>query len=105
MPAKTLTVTLECSGNKRSFFQPRVYGEQWEEGAISQGVWKGVPLCHLLALTGIKTTAMEVVFEGYDHGPRTDLEGVFHFARSLPIDVALHPDIIVAYKPQILICK
>ncbi len=98
MPFKTSAVLLECSGNKRSYFRPRVYGEQWQDGAISQGVWKGVPLCHLLALTGVKTTAVEVVFEGYDYGPRTDLEGVFSFTRSLPINVALHPDILVAYK-------
>ncbi|WP_027415668.1 molybdopterin-dependent oxidoreductase [Aneurinibacillus terranovensis] len=37
MPAKTILAVIECSGNKRSYFQPQVHGEQWEDGAISQG--------------------------------------------------------------------
>ena len=98
MPSKTLTVLLECAGNKRSFFKPHVYGEQWEQGAISQGTWKGVPLAYLLSMTGLLSSAKEVVFEGYDYGTRTDVKGVFHYGRSLPIDKALHPDTLIAYE-------
>ncbi len=98
MPSKTLAVTIECSGNKRAHFRPQVYGEQWEGGAISQGVWKGVPLNELLSVTGLKDTAKEVVFEGHDYGKRTDMEGYFTFSRSLPIEAALHPDVLVAYE-------
>ncbi len=43
-PAKTIKVVLECSGDKRSLFEPKIFGEQWEKGAVSQGYWKGVPL-------------------------------------------------------------
>lgn len=98
MPSKTQTVVLECSGNKRAYFEPKVYGEQWREGAISQGIWRGVPLYYLLNMAGIKDSAKEVVFEGYDIGPRTDMEGIFSFKRSLPIDKALHPDTMIAYE-------
>ncbi|MCO1603348.1 sulfite oxidase [Desulfosporosinus nitroreducens] len=98
MPSKHLMLPLECSGNNRAFFHPKVYGEQWEDGAISQGLWKGVPLKDLLALIGLKRTALEVVFEAYDYGKRMDLEGDFHFARSLPIQKALHPDTLIAYE-------
>lgn len=98
MPSKTLVLPLECSGNQREYFEPDVFGEQWNNGAISQGIWRGIPLRYLLSLTGIKSDALEVVFEGYDSGERTDMEGVFHYARSLPIQKALHPDTIIAYE-------
>nr|WP_295975239.1 sulfite oxidase [uncultured Bacillus sp.] len=97
MPSKELLVVLECSGNNRGHFRPRVFGEQWEGGAISQGIWRGVALRDLLKLTGMHSTAKEIVFEGYDYGKRTDLEGEFVFARSLPLEKALHPDTFVAY--------
>ncbi|MED4017956.1 sulfite oxidase [Sutcliffiella cohnii] len=98
LPSKTLTVVLECAGNKRSFFEPKVFGEQWEKGAISQGVWKGVPLKTLLQLAHIKEGALEVVVEGYDVGKRTDTDKVYSYARSLPIEKALHEDTLVAYE-------
>lgn len=98
MPSKTITMVLECSGNKRSYFNPKVYGDQWKDGAISQGAWKGVSLHHLLTLAGLDSSAKEVVFEGHDFGPRTDLEGIFSYARSLPLSKALHPDSLIAYE-------
>jgi DMSO/TMAO reductase YedYZ molybdopterin-dependent catalytic subunit len=98
MPSRTLTVVLECSGNNRANFSPKVYGEQWEEGAISEGEWKGVPLRDLLKYTGVRESAIEVVFEGFDFGQRTDMPGQFSFTRSLPLDKALHPDTLIAYE-------
>jgi DMSO/TMAO reductase YedYZ molybdopterin-dependent catalytic subunit len=98
MPSKTLTITLECSGNKRAHFEPKVYGVQWKEGAISQGIWRGVPLHWILNMAGMKDSAKEVLFEGHDMGPRTDMEGIFSYKRSLPIEKALHPDTIIAYE-------
>lgn len=98
MPSKTLILPLECSGNKRTYFDPRVYGEQWKDGAISQGIWKGVPLNILFSITGLKSNALEVVFEAYDYGIRKDLEGVYSYARSLPVEKAIHPDTLIAYE-------
>lgn len=98
MPSKTIVLPLECSGNKRAYFEPKVYGEQWQGGAISQGIWKGVPLESLLSITGLKNTALEVVFEAYDYGERKDLDRNYHYARSLPIEKALHPDTLIAYE-------
>ncbi|WJH37570.1 molybdopterin-dependent oxidoreductase [Paenibacillus sp. CC-CFT747] len=40
LPSKEIMVVLECSGNNRRHFAPKVFGEQWEGGAMSQGVWK-----------------------------------------------------------------
>jgi len=98
LPSKTIKVVLECSGNKRELFNPKVYGEQWGKGAISQGIWKGVPLRSLLAYTGLLETAKEIVFEGHDYGERTDSNQSHSFSRSLPIEKALDPDTIIAYE-------
>src|SRR5262249_56986811 len=32
---------LQCSGNGRALFQPRVAGAQWERGAVGQALWRG----------------------------------------------------------------
>ncbi|PTX55085.1 molybdopterin-dependent oxidoreductase-like protein [Melghirimyces profundicolus] len=76
MPARSLKVVLECSGNQRTRFYPPVFGEQWEEGAISQGIWSGVPLSVLLERTGWAKEAKEVVFEGMDRGKRTGMDRI-----------------------------
>jgi DMSO/TMAO reductase YedYZ molybdopterin-dependent catalytic subunit len=98
MPSQTLVTVIECSGNKRVYFRPRVYGEQWHDGAISQVVWKGVPLNYLLSLIRMRDSAKEIVFEGHDRGNRPDIPGVFPFARSVPLSKAMHPDTIIAYE-------
>src|ERR1700730_6080240 len=54
LPSKTIKLVLECSGNKREFFKPKVFGEQWEKGAMNQGYWKGVPLKTFLEAAGVK---------------------------------------------------
>lgn len=97
-PAKTLKVVLECSGDKRDLFEPKVFGEQWGNGGISQGYWKGVSLKTLLEQTGLKSNATEVIVEGYDYGKQPGIDGVHSFARSLPLEKALHSDTIIAYE-------
>lgn len=98
MPSRRLVMTLECSGNQRAYFEPKVFGEQWEEGAISQGIWRGAPLSDLLNIARLKPSAKEIVFVGHDYGKRTDMYGVVPFARSLPLDKAIHSDTLVAYE-------
>jgi DMSO/TMAO reductase YedYZ molybdopterin-dependent catalytic subunit len=98
MPSKSLLVPIECAGNKRANFIPNVHGEQWQEGAISQGKWTGVPLRYLLEKVRISKSTQEIVFEGADFGKRSDMQGIVHFERSLPLDKALHPDTIIAYQ-------
>lgn len=98
MPSKTIVLPLECSGNRRNEFEPPTFGTQWNDGAISQGMWRGVPLQYLLSMVGVEETAYDVVFEGQDSGKIAGLEGDHTFARSLPIKKAMHPDIIIAYE-------
>lgn len=98
MPSKTIDVVLECSGNQRSEFRPRVFGVQWDFGAVSQGRWTGVPLRYLLSMAGILPYAVEAVFTGADSGTRTDMEGIFNYERSMPLaDILSTDDILIAY--------
>ncbi|WP_241158347.1 sulfite oxidase [Cohnella candidum] len=97
LPSRNVHVVLECAGNKRAFFEPKTFGEQWERGAWAQGVWTGVPLSELLRYAGMKPSAQEVVAEGWDMGRRHDMPGIFPFARSIPVATAMHPDTLLAY--------
>jgi DMSO/TMAO reductase YedYZ molybdopterin-dependent catalytic subunit len=96
LPSKSKRVLIECSGNKRAYFVEKVFGEQWENGAMSEGIWKGVSLKTLLELTRIKAGVSEVVFRGRDAGVKSSQ--YIHFERSLPIAKALHPDVMIAYE-------
>jgi DMSO/TMAO reductase YedYZ molybdopterin-dependent catalytic subunit len=97
LPARTLAATLECAGNGRTGFAPLPKGEPWELGAVSTGVWRGAPLREVLAPAGLDSGAVEVLFEGADHGAIESGDDV-RFARSLPRDKALHPDTLLAYE-------
>lgn len=96
LPSKSNRVVIECSGNKRASFKEKVFGEQWEDGAMSEGIWKGVPLKTLLEYTGFNEGVSEVVFRGRDAGIKTNQP--VHFERSLPIAKALHPEVMIAYE-------
>src|SRR4051812_5788080 len=41
LPQQTVPAVLECTGNGRSFFTPRVPGVQWGRGAIGNAEWSG----------------------------------------------------------------
>ncbi|MBT2641667.1 sulfite oxidase [Bacillus sp. ISL-41] len=96
LPSQSNRVLIECSGNKRANFKEKVFGEQWEVGAMGEGIWKGVPLKTLLEYTGIKEGVSDVVFRGRDAGIKNSK--YVHFERSLPIAEALNPDVMVAYE-------
>jgi DMSO/TMAO reductase YedYZ molybdopterin-dependent catalytic subunit len=97
LPARTLTVTLECAGNGRSFLEPPAPGEQWGLGAVSTAEWTGVPLRSILEPCGLSATVVEVLFRGADAGTPSDVGARICFERSLPIGRALADDVLVAY--------
>ena len=97
MPSQTLIVTLECAGNGRTLFRPPVEGEKWNLGAVSTAEWTGVPLAEVLDRAGALTQAREVLFRGADGGRLADHSGPKHFERSLQIDNARHPEVLLAY--------
>lgn len=89
------TAVIQCSGNSRSLFEPRVAGGQWGNGAMGNVTWTGARLKDILNAAGIKAGAVDVTFDGIDKGP---LPTVPDFVKSLPMDKALEEDIIVAYE-------
>ncbi|MBV8718462.1 MAG: sulfite oxidase [Chloroflexi bacterium] len=84
---------LECAGNSRSRFNPPGEGNQWDDQAISDARFTGVPLATLLDQAGVETDAVEVVFSGYDR----DADGT-PFQRGLPLEVARDPSVFLAYE-------
>jgi DMSO/TMAO reductase YedYZ molybdopterin-dependent catalytic subunit len=68
LPARSISATLECAGNSRSFLNPKVKGVPWVLGAVGNAIWEGVPLSVLLERAKVKPGATEVIFEGADKG-------------------------------------
>ena len=94
MPSATITATLECAGNGRSFYDPPVAGVQWSKGAVGTARWKGVRMADVLKRAGVRTTGKFVVMNGADRA----LGSMQDFLRQVPIDKAMHPDTLIAYE-------
>ncbi|HTU93331.1 MAG TPA: sulfite oxidase [Gemmataceae bacterium] len=95
LPQRSVFATVECAGNGRSFLQTPVSGVQWGAGAIGHAEWTGVPLRRILEEAGVRSDAVEVLFEGCDRGSEPDHPEPMHFSRSLPLAKALERDILL----------
>ena len=84
----------QCSGNGRGFFNPRVPGGEWANGAMGNARWTGVRLKDLLDYAGVRAGAVQVRFKGLESGvvPATP-----DFKKSLTIDHARDGEVMVAY--------
>jgi sulfite oxidase len=93
-PKHAVTVTLECAGNGRAFFDPPVAGIQWEKGAVGTARFAGARLADILKRAGVKPTGQYVAMNGADKpvGKMPD------FVRNVPIKKALDADTILAYE-------
>src|SRR5947208_480046 len=85
---RDVTATLECAGNSRALTVPPLRGVAWQQGAVGNAEWSGVPLAAVLDRAGLRDNAVEVALEGADRGevtaePRPN--GPISFARSLPL--------------------
>ena len=98
LPERTVFATMECAGNGRSFLSPHVHGVQWGAGAIGHAEWTGVPLRLVLEKSGVKPETKEILFEGLDSGREADHPEPLTFARSLPLDKAMHRDTLLVTK-------
>lgn len=85
----------QCSGNRRGFFNPRVPGVQWGNGAMGHATWSGVRLRDVLRKCGLQADALEAVLDGADSAllPQTP-----DFQKSLPIDRALDENTLIAFE-------
>jgi DMSO/TMAO reductase YedYZ molybdopterin-dependent catalytic subunit len=98
LPERTVFATMECAGNGRSFLGPKQHGVPWGAGAVGHAEWTGVPLHLVLEKSGVKRETLEIIFEGHDRGSEADHLEPMHFARSLPLEKALAPDTLLAYR-------
>jgi DMSO/TMAO reductase YedYZ molybdopterin-dependent catalytic subunit len=85
-PSRTLKVTLECAGNGVG------------SGGVSTATWTGVPFRTILAQAGMNSGVRQVRFVGADQGEENSANPSVNFARSIPLQKALHPDTLLAYR-------
>ena len=101
MPARTITCSVECAGNGRSFYASQqstpAAGSQWRLGAIGVADWTGVPLSFVLKRAGINKSAVDVMPSGLD--PEFISGGVNsgHVRRPMSVEKAMD-DVILAYQ-------
>ena len=93
LPSVTHEVWMECAGNSRRRFDPPGEGNQWDNQAVSDARFTGVPLATILDQAEVEDDAIEVVASGYD----ADANGT-PFQRGLPLDVARQPEVLLAYQ-------
>jgi DMSO/TMAO reductase YedYZ molybdopterin-dependent catalytic subunit len=94
LPQVEIAAVNQCSGNSRGFFQPRVAGGEWGNGAMGNARWTGVSLKDVLDRAGVKPSAVQVRFNGLDEPVVPDGPD---FMKSLAIDHARDGEVMVAY--------
>jgi sulfite oxidase len=99
LPSKTITATLQCSGNRRSGYNlfQRTSGTPWDQGAISTAQFTGVPLKDLLQLAGVEDPVSAEEQGKMEHVRFTALDGMM---ASIPMEKACNPygDVLVCYE-------
>jgi DMSO/TMAO reductase YedYZ molybdopterin-dependent catalytic subunit len=94
LPSVELAAVNQCSGNSRGFFEPRVPGGEWANGAMGNALWTGVRLKDVLDKAGVKPGAVQVRFKGLDEPVVSDAP---HFMKSLDIEHARDGEVMIAY--------
>ena len=94
LPRVSMQAVLECAGNGRSFYQPRMPGAQWKFGSVGNAVWTGVRLRDVLAKFNLKSGGKHLLFDGAD----VPIGKMQDFQRTIPVEKGLDPDTILAYE-------
>ncbi len=100
MPQHSITATVECAGNGRTFLRPKVNGVQWDLGAVGNAEWSGVLLRDVLQRAEVNPGTVEAILEGADRGEIKEAPkppGIIHYARSLPMEKA-QSDVLLALR-------
>src|SRR5580704_7516117 len=87
----------QCSGNSRSRLQPRVVGGQWGNGAMGNALWTGVKLREVLEAASVRSSSVEVQFEGLDKGLGPPGYGSNRFLKSLDLNNPVVDECLVAF--------
>jgi DMSO/TMAO reductase YedYZ molybdopterin-dependent catalytic subunit len=90
-----LVAVCQCSGSRRGLSDPHVPGVQWSYGAVGNARWKGVRLRDVLAKAGLKKEAVEIAFDGADHGVTNATPD---FQKSLPVWKAQDENTLLAWE-------
>ena len=94
LPQAEVAAVNQCSGNSRGFFEPRIAGGEWDNGAMGNARWTGVRLRDVLDRAGVKAGAVQVRFNGLDEPVVSDGPD---FVKSLSIDHARSAEVMIAY--------
>src|SRR5256886_14783880 len=98
-PARTVTATLECAGNRREELMAvkPIPGEvPWRAHVIGTANWRGVPLREVLRAVGVEADAHYVAFTSLDEA---QFEGEkVSYGSSIVLEKALSPDVLLAYE-------
>jgi len=94
LPQYTVPATLECTGNGRQFFTPKVPGVQWGRGGVGNAEWTGPRLGDVLKLAGVEGSAKFLEIDGADAG----IAQTPDFIRAMPMEKAMHPATLLALK-------
>jgi sulfite oxidase len=94
LPQQTLPAVIECTGNGRGFYSPKVPGIQWGRGAIGNAEWSGPRISDVLKLAGVSASASWLEIDGADRGVAATPD----FVRAMPMHKALHPATLLALK-------
>ena len=89
----TVPAVLQCAGNGRGFFRPRIPGVPWERGAVGHAEWSGVRLADVLKKAGLRAGAAHVHLLGADGPPSPKTPA---WLRSIPLDRAVDASTILA---------
>lgn len=92
-PRVELAAVNQCSGNSRGFFEPRVPGGEWGNGAMGNALWAGVRMKDILDRAGVKAGAVQVRLSGLDQA----FADAPRFIKSLDIDHARDGEVMIAY--------
>jgi len=92
LPQYIVPATLECTGNGRGFYSPKVPGIQWGRGAVGNAEWRGPRVSDVLRLAGADASAAYIEIDGADTGVAATPD----FVRSMPMRKAMHPATLLA---------
>ncbi|MGE0621032.1 MAG: sulfite oxidase [Pseudomonadales bacterium] len=92
----TYQLQLECGGNGRAEFRPRVPGNQWTTGAVGNPEWTGVRVKDVLETCGIAPGAVYLAFRSADRHLSGD-SGKDVISRGVPMAKALEAESLIAF--------
>lgn len=92
----TRRLAIECGGNGRAFFDPRVPGNQWTLGAVACSEWTGVRLADVLKAAGVKDNVVYTAHVGADTHV-SGATGKLPLSRGVPIKKAMDPGNLIAF--------